>query len=564
MLSINKSKLLKILDAAIAVYFYIYLSFFLTDCAFLNKYFGFSGIKISNLGGPTTGLLLLFLIRYGCDKNNFLGCPVANRLNKIIQAPAKRIVFFSICFVFIVLTALSIARHLSLSSGASDLGIFDQAIWNTTNGDILFSSLMGNMNLLGYHFYPILLLMVPFYKIWPNPIILLLIQSLLLSSAIIPLYLLSKNILKERLLIFAFIVSYVLSRPLRGVGLSDFHTECFILPVLFWAYYFLIKRKNGLLFTAIFVLFISKEDTVFMVSGLGLYAGFAQKRYRIGAALCFLGVLMWFTMTKLVIPYFNPAHNYPYMNRLPFGLTYSENLKMIIDNPGVVLKFFITQPKVEYCLKLFGPLGFMPLFSPPHYILIGIPLLKNLLPEANFSGFYNITSHYTASIIPFIYISAIYGAAWLCDKIRNKKAASLWVASFIIISSLFFYGKTDASKFAKFLGTIIDKHTLEKISYLKIVPNGASVAANFNLVPHLSQRKYIYEWNPQSKSSYLAEYVVVDLSSLDYLAKPAIDMAGPYFDNIHTYGYKKIFENKDKTFLIFHKQNFDQKALENL
>jgi len=547
-----KIPIIKVFDFFIFCFLCFYLGLFITNYSF-----------ISNIVGPTFGLSFLLISRYLLDKNSFFKNFPLNIISKAFKPGDAAKLSFCVLFLFLIFSALSIARHFSLSSGSSDLGIFDQAIWNASQGGVLFTSLMGNMNLLGYHFYPILYVFVPFYKIWPSPVVLLVLQAFLLATAIIPLYLIARDKLKNRLLIYAFIISYMLSNAARGVALSDFHTECFIIPLLFWIYYFLIKRINVLFFFCIFLLLLCKEDVVFLISALGIFAFFFQKRQKMGTALFLLGISLWFIETKFIIPYFNPYHKYMYMDRLPFGPTYSDNMNMLITDPLSIIRFIFTGKKIEYCVKLFGPLGFVSFLSPSHYILIAVPLLKNLLETANFSGFYNITSHYTAAILPFIYISAICGSAWLADKIRYRKKF-LILSCFIIFSSLMFYGKTDGHKLTRFLNTIRVDGCLRKISYLKNIPAGASAATNFNLVPHLSHRKYIFEWSPQSKASYVTEYVAVDMNLLESLTKEGIAEIGPYFKDIADKGYKKIFASPDGAFLIFHNPYIDKTLVEKL
>ena len=84
-----------------------------------------------------------------------------------------------------VLVALPLARHFTFQSGY-DLALFAQAYWNTLQGDFLYSSLKGGMVLWGDHFNPIALAIVPFYRIWPAPETLLVIQSLALVASWIP------------------------------------------------------------------------------------------------------------------------------------------------------------------------------------------------------------------------------------------------------------------------------------------------------------------------------------------------------------------------------------------
>jgi len=545
------------LDKFIIFYGIFYLSIFFTDYSFL-----FPKSPVLNISGFTAGLIFAIFIRWLVDKKTFFQSDAVRCLRAIYKTDDKKILFYCIIFTFSFLSALSIARHMSFSSSAYDLGIFDQAIWNTLHGDILFSSLKNNTTLLGDHFEPILFVFVPMYWLWPNVFVLLIVQSLLLASAIIPLYLIARDKLKEKLLIFAFIIAYILSKPMRGVAFSDFHPECFILPLLFWAYYFLIKGKNLLLLLSVILLLGCKEDVSFIISGLGIFAILFTRRKVTGLWLFILGIVSWIIVTKLFIPYYNEEHVFPYMNRLPFGMTYAENVKAIIVNPALLFKLFLTPEKIEYMLKIFAPLGFFSFLSPVHYILIAIPLLRNLMPlDTNFSGWFNITSHYTAALVPFVFIAAIYGAGWLVGKLKRFKMEKA-TAIFIIICSLFFYGKTDAGKFSRFLVSIDNKKVMEKLKYLKIVPKDASLAANCLIVPHLTHRKYTFEWAPRNRFSRVAEYLVIDKTLLDYLTAEDFQAMGAYFKEIEGLGYKKIFESPDKTFSIYKNFNFKIELVE--
>ncbi|MCK9603765.1 MAG: DUF2079 domain-containing protein [Candidatus Omnitrophica bacterium] len=543
--------LVSLIDGLFIFYIIFYLSLFILPL-----------FNISNISGPTIGLVFLCCLRYKINKNNFFENPFMRTLRNISRLSDKTLLSILILIIFLTLSILSITRHLSFSSGSSDLGIFDQAIWNTAQGNILFSSLKGNINLLGDHFEPILLVIAPLYKIWPSALVLLILQSFLLAFAIVPLYLIASKILKSRFLIFVFIVSYILSEAMRGVALSDFHPECFILLFLFWAYYFLLQKKNLWLFFVTFLLLLCKEDTAFLISGLGIFALFFQKRFKTGAALFIIGIAAWALQTKFIIPYFNPAGKYSYMDRFPFGLTYADNLRAVLGDPSLLVKLLFQKAKIIYCLKLLGPVVFLPLLSPAHYILVAIPLFKNLLlAHINFSGFYDITSHYTAGIIPFIYIGAIYGAGWLARKLHLRKAA-LFIGGFALLSSLFFYGKTDGYQLARFTEGIKNNHSIEKLSYLRLVPAEASVATNFNIVPHLSHRKYIFEWNPNSRMSKITEYLVIDMDLLEYLSPSDIANIAPYFAEIKNMGYRKVFSSPDGKFLIFHNPAIDKSLVE--
>src|SRR2546430_15439939 len=97
---------------------------------------------------------------------------------------------------FLLYSVLSVLRHLTYHSFGFDLGLFDQVFWNTTQGR-LFESTMSQAlpiphSLLGDHFSPVFLLVMPFYFAFPHPETLLVIQTLALALRAWPVYLLAK------------------------------------------------------------------------------------------------------------------------------------------------------------------------------------------------------------------------------------------------------------------------------------------------------------------------------------------------------------------------------------
>jgi len=553
----------KIFSTIINIYTLFYLSLFITDYSFLsvlfNKIFGISEIYISNIAPHTPVLILLLFVRWFIDKDSFKGVFVVRNLIKLFKLNDRQILFIIFFLTVSVMLGMSIARHLSLSSTAIDLGIFDQAIWNTTQGRILVSSLRDNMNLLGEHFQPAFFFLVPLYFLWSSPIVLFIVQSLVLGAAIFPLYLIAKQRLTERPIIFALLISYFLSGGIRGVGFSDFHLECFIVFLLFLCYYLLITRKIAWFFVSIAILLLCKEDAAFLVSAFGIYAYFIRKNRPVGIVLFLGGIVSWIVATKFIIPYFNPSGKYIFPYCLPFGNTYMKNIQFIMANPLAIFNLILHPNNINYYFKLFGSVGFLSLLSPAHFTLIAIPLLKNAIGAKSYPGIVHIHSHYIAHLLPFIYISAIYGSGWFIDrfsgrglsinKTRRKKVV-IFLSIYIIVISLLFYGKTDGYKFMKFIRGAKQNRASQIREYLRLVPEDVSVATNYNLLPHLSHREYIFIWYPYDKESSLTEYVVVDKKLLDYIPAKERSKVNEFFSNFSQFGYTKVFASEDDSFVI--------------
>jgi uncharacterized membrane protein len=81
---------------------------------------------------------------------------------------------------------------------AYDLGIYDQAVWNTAHGHPFRSTLEGPYDsLLGDHFEPILLPMALIYLLWDSPKALLFIQAAGLALGALPVYWLARDRLRS-------------------------------------------------------------------------------------------------------------------------------------------------------------------------------------------------------------------------------------------------------------------------------------------------------------------------------------------------------------------------------
>jgi hypothetical protein len=99
----------------------------------------------------------------------------------------------------VVFGVLSLIRHWSFHSTGLDLGVFDQVLWNTSQGRFMASTLSLDRcvphSFFGDHFSPILVALVPLYWIAPHPETLLVVQTIALAAGALPLYLLARALL---------------------------------------------------------------------------------------------------------------------------------------------------------------------------------------------------------------------------------------------------------------------------------------------------------------------------------------------------------------------------------
>ncbi|HEY0869373.1 MAG TPA: DUF2079 domain-containing protein, partial [Acidothermaceae bacterium] len=134
--------------------------------------------------------------------------------------------------VLLVSCVLSLSRYIRVSPATWDLGIFTEAIHRYAHLQSPTVDIKSpGFDLLGDHFHPILVLLAPFFRVFPTPATLLVAQALLTALSVIPVYRATQQLLgqTEARLIAA---AYGLSWGLAAMNAYDFHEVCFAVPLL--------------------------------------------------------------------------------------------------------------------------------------------------------------------------------------------------------------------------------------------------------------------------------------------------------------------------------------------
>src|SRR6266566_6163312 len=82
-------------------------------------------------------------------------------------------------------SAISLFRYVHFGANGFDLGIQDQTVWGYSRLEVIANTVLGVPNLLGDHFNPILMVLAPFYWLWPSAATLLVAQAVLLAVAML-------------------------------------------------------------------------------------------------------------------------------------------------------------------------------------------------------------------------------------------------------------------------------------------------------------------------------------------------------------------------------------------
>jgi len=409
---------------------------------------------------------------------------------------------------------LSVLRHESYHSSGFDLGLFNQVFWNTTQGR-LFESTMSQAlpvphSLLGDHFSPVFLLLMPFYLAYPHPETLLVIQTLGLAVGAWPVYLLAKLKLPAGYAAL-WVLAYFLFVPLAYINLFDFHEVAFSVAPLGFALYFLERGRRGLFLLSLLFTFLVKEEMALIGVGFGAYMLLGKRDWKLGLGVLAGSLLAFMAIIQVAIPWFAGGRSYPYI-----ALRYAE----VGGSPSGILKTFVTDPlriarallqpkKVYFLAAIFGPvLGLSAMAGWASVLLLptlGYLLLSNYEPQ------YSFTSQYSAPLIPLVFGTAILALARLRDSARRPVMAA------VIVSSLFFswaFGDLPFSrKFDPSQYTTQSRYAAFVPELSRIAPS-ARVSAENGFPSHLSARRFIYDYGFEGIQD--AEWVVLDYEGTNY------------------------------------------------
>jgi uncharacterized membrane protein len=414
---------------------------------------------------------------------------------------------------FLVYSTLSVLRHESHHSFGFDLGIFDQAFWNTTQGRP-FETTMGLTPLphsqLGDHFSPILWLLVPFYAAFPHPETLVVIQTAALALGAWPIYLLAKLKLPAGYPL-VWVAAYFLFLPLAFINLYDFHEITLAVAPLGFALYFLERGERRWFLVSLLTTLLVKEEMGLIAAGFGTYALLGKRDWKLGLGVLVGSMLAFAAILGVAIPYFREGGSYVYLQQRyaevggsPIGI-----LTTLVTDPLRIVQTLAQPKKAYFVIAIFGPVLGLSWLAGWASLLV-VPTLGYLL-LSNYEPQYSYTIQDCAPLIPLVLGTSILAAA------RLRESGLRPVMAGVVVSSLAFswaYGdlpfsrKFDPSQFST------QQRYSAFVPELARIALDARVSAENGFPSHLSERRYIYDYGFEGVQD--AEWVVLDYAGTNH------------------------------------------------
>ena len=504
--------------------------------------------------------------------------PAPPRKRRLSGAYRDPFIWVTSLAVFAAYLAISLFRLLQLNPSSWDLAIYTEyvkqtASWHAPVADVRTAG----FNLLGDHFQPIVMVIAPLFRVFPSAATLVAVQALLAALSVFPI----SQAAREKFGIGpsrAIAVAYGFSWGLQQLANFDFHEIAFAVPLLAFSLSALVRgRIKAAVWWALPLVFV-KEDQGFTVAAIGLYLAVAgmraaarepggsgatatsadpggRRRIKAGQVLLIWGFAWSFLAIGVIIPHFNPAHQYDYWS--DGGILAPGGHATVT---GLIGQFFHAWPdKLQTIVILLLPTAFIALRSP--LILIAGPslLLRFLSTNSSFWGTY---WHYNVTVMPIIFIAAVDAMARISATMdaEDQGGYASWAsgsrgARRAVLAGARRYGAammlaiTVPLAFQFPLSTLwnaqsyrISSHVKSADAAMAKVPDGATVQATLDLLAPLAARTDTF-WIGNSGNPK-TQYIVFDGLNSDY--SPAISNVPAFIAQIYPgHIYTQIFQSGD-------------------
>ena len=377
-----------------------------------------------------------------------------------------------------------------------DLAIFDQGLWQLSHFHAPFVTVMGR-NLFGDHTSFILLLLVPFYRLVPEPQGILLVQAWALGAAALPIYAIARRLTKSVTIATVIGAVYLLNPAIQQGNLEQFHPEALQVPIITLAIYAALESRGWMLAVTVALALLVKEDAAVLVIPLGVWV-LCRRDWKWGLKIIAVATGYALIANEVIIPGILGTSSF-YSGRIPFGGP-GGFLTTLLRQPSQVWAYLREGGRPFYVWQMGFATGWGFLLSPEIALVGAFALLENVLSDDPYM--HQIVYHYSMSVVPALVI----GVAWAIGRQRRqwRRVALAGTALVCAIWSCSLWGMAPFSANSTYVFLSPGSAGLRAVNYVEAaIPSNAVVSAWYPYVSHLDHREQVYVWpNPYSASNW--------------------------------------------------------------
>ena len=414
---------------------------------------------------------------------------VANRRHGRLAIVATFLVGASVFFL------QSANRHWEFGSGSRDLGLFYQTHWLMAHGFPAFSTVLGmhafgdHLTLLDYAIAPILLLR-------DNADALLLVQALGAASGVFPLFAIGTRFTGRGEAGLALAWAWLLAPDLHSGVMFDYNPNQLAAALLLWMAWALLFRSTWLAVAFGVTACLAKENVCLYVAVIGAVLAFRGARFSRCALVAGLAMAI-FALDMLVLsPRFGGFRHFEYEE---LGDTPAAAARAGLLHPGRTLALLVNEPeKRQALLQPLAASGFLGLADPVG-LALQLPNWAERLLSTRRTRWWGY--HYGTLAAA----TALLGAALGWRRLAETNAAGRLLTAYLPTCALLigvlppyptgagnersdlYYWRQPYASNPEDVAT-----QREAVTFVGRDP-AVKVAAQYNLLPHLAGRPFVYQ-----------------------------------------------------------------------
>lgn len=409
-------------------------------------------------------------------------------------------------------TLLNLLRLWGFGFGIGDLGVFNQIIHNTAEGNFFQTSLKypysAEGNWLGFHFMILpIIFAAAFYYIFPHIEVLSFLHVALVSFTAIVIY---KTCLKLNLSAawsFFWAVIYLSNLMTLYHALFSFQEASFAVLLMALGFYFTISKNFKALAICCLLLILTKEQYGLTCTGFGILWALYHNEYKRGAAMAAFGIFTFIAVMFFIIPYYSPYDAHFMLAKGADTANYARYI-WLTNPPLEVIKLLpekiFNLMNGRYMLGLLLPLLLLPLGAIILLLPIAPDIAITLLSDSPHQKLY--IYYYSAPLMPALIIAAAITLNKI--KLRRNVAVLMLLANLIVAVMVL---KTPVGKLGYFTDGGMDwSYGVQFKEALQNIPEDKwLLVEEFSAVP-ASARRLISTIEPETLKK--ADYTLIRIS----------------------------------------------------
>lgn len=394
----------------------------------------------------------------------------------------------------------------------------------------------GTLNYLSAHFVPLVYVLAIPFKFLPRSETIILLNFVLMSSSVIPLYKLALACGRDKKASL-FIASLLLWYPtFQYTILYEFDMLRFSIPVIFWLLYFNEKNRKWLYFCFVILAILVREEVGLTIALFGIYLAIFEKQYIKGLITALTGFTGFLLITQIIMPSLRISSEHAHVASEFFaglGNNFYEIFLNMFRNPFLFLQRSLAPLKLVNVFMYFFPLLCVPLLFPSVLVCIAPSIIIGSL--SSFFNHISYTQYYLSPAVPFIFFAFIkawprfikwLGLSKFGRKLNNEETGMAMVLSAMVVVNIFF-GPSPISlqfwfknlkpapfKTQSFHYTVynITEHSKNALKLASTIPDDSLVSAQHFLFTSLYKKKgvMIFPRTISQDKKIEADYVFFD------------------------------------------------------